>query len=162
MVGNHTCDENAICTNTDGSYTCKCHIGYAGDGYNCTYGEGSKFITEITEREFHCLWCGLLYVVINFLHTSGEHADDMIARKFSLPMSKNLSNCIIIYIDMVLSRTCLFHKIESGIYVYPVCQTYRRQSLKVSLSQKEGHPLVYPTRRNHSLLKLVNFETVKI
>ena len=113
-VGNHACDENAICTNTDGSYTCKCHIGYAGDGYNCTYGEGNNLITEITEREFQCLWCGLLNVVINFLHTSMEHADDMIAKKFSVQMSKNLSHCIIIYMDMILSRTCIFHEIESG------------------------------------------------
>ena len=29
------CDENANCTNTDGSYTCSCLSGYSGDGVTC-------------------------------------------------------------------------------------------------------------------------------
>ncbi|XP_076821613.1 uncharacterized protein LOC143468345 isoform X3 [Clavelina lepadiformis] len=29
------CDENAECTNTDGSFTCTCNSGYTGDGMNC-------------------------------------------------------------------------------------------------------------------------------
>ena len=32
----NNCDENAQCTDTDGSYTCFCNIGYSGDGYTCT------------------------------------------------------------------------------------------------------------------------------
>lgn len=30
------CDPNALCTNTDGSYVCRCLRGYMGDGKNCT------------------------------------------------------------------------------------------------------------------------------
>jgi len=30
------CDVNALCTNTDGSYMCRCIRGYEGDGINCT------------------------------------------------------------------------------------------------------------------------------
>lgn len=30
------CDLNAMCTNTEGSYVCRCRRGYAGDGRNCT------------------------------------------------------------------------------------------------------------------------------
>ena len=30
------CDPNALCTNTDGSYICRCLSGYQGDGRNCT------------------------------------------------------------------------------------------------------------------------------
>ena len=30
------CDTNALCTNTDGSYVCRCLRGYEGDGRNCT------------------------------------------------------------------------------------------------------------------------------
>jgi len=31
----HICDPNAICSNTEGSYTCNCSEGYSGDGYDC-------------------------------------------------------------------------------------------------------------------------------
>ena len=34
--GSHMCDSNGNCTNTDGSYICDCHVGYNGDGYNCS------------------------------------------------------------------------------------------------------------------------------
>ena len=30
------CDANALCTNTNGSYDCRCVSGYQGDGRNCT------------------------------------------------------------------------------------------------------------------------------
>ena len=30
------CDPNALCTNTEGSYACRCVKGYQGDGTNCT------------------------------------------------------------------------------------------------------------------------------
>ena len=30
------CDVNANCTNTDGSYKCKCKAGYNGDGHSCS------------------------------------------------------------------------------------------------------------------------------
>nr|CRZ25115.1 BMA-MEC-9 [Brugia malayi] len=34
---NSVCDRNAQCVNMVGSYTCKCNIGYNGDGKKCTY-----------------------------------------------------------------------------------------------------------------------------
>ena len=29
------CDPNALCTNTEGSYICRCLTGYIGDGSRC-------------------------------------------------------------------------------------------------------------------------------
>ena len=34
-TGNDNCHENAQCTNTEGSFTCSCNPGYAGDGTEC-------------------------------------------------------------------------------------------------------------------------------
>ncbi len=33
--GTHSCDSNADCTNTVGSYSCQCRSGYAGNGKSC-------------------------------------------------------------------------------------------------------------------------------
>ena len=34
--GNHSCHENATCTNSDGSYDCHCISGFIGTGFNCS------------------------------------------------------------------------------------------------------------------------------
>ena len=33
---NGGCSEQAVCSNTEGSYTCSCEDGFAGDGFTCT------------------------------------------------------------------------------------------------------------------------------
>ena len=33
--GSNNCDTNAACTDTDGSFSCACKSGYAGDGVSC-------------------------------------------------------------------------------------------------------------------------------
>lgn len=35
LTGNHRCSHQASCVNTEGSYTCQCEKGYAGDGFRC-------------------------------------------------------------------------------------------------------------------------------
>ena len=30
------CADNAVCTNTDGGFTCECNSGFTGDGVTCT------------------------------------------------------------------------------------------------------------------------------
>ena len=34
--GTHNCNSNAACTNTAGSFTCACNVGYTGPGTTCT------------------------------------------------------------------------------------------------------------------------------
>ena len=33
---NNPCDQNANCTNNEGSYLCECNAGYTGNGLSCT------------------------------------------------------------------------------------------------------------------------------
>ena len=35
-LGLDSCDENSDCINTEGSYECRCHDGYTGNGTLCT------------------------------------------------------------------------------------------------------------------------------
>ena len=34
-LSNSTCDANATCNNTEGSYACTCDSGYSSDGFSC-------------------------------------------------------------------------------------------------------------------------------
>ena len=34
-TNSHSCDVNAVCSNTVGSYACACKAGYTGDGRTC-------------------------------------------------------------------------------------------------------------------------------
>ena len=31
----HNCSVNGLCTNMNGSYSCECHHGYMGNGFEC-------------------------------------------------------------------------------------------------------------------------------
>ena len=48
-TNSHSCDVNAVCSNTVGSYACACKAGFTGDGSTCT-GEPFKY-------NFVCLIC---------------------------------------------------------------------------------------------------------
>ena len=43
-AGTNECDSKAQCTNTEGSYNCRCLNGYQGDGKNCS-GTGFLYST---------------------------------------------------------------------------------------------------------------------
>ena len=45
----NNCDDNANCTNTNGSFTCTCIEGWSGDGVTCT----SEFIIIINRQSLH-------------------------------------------------------------------------------------------------------------
>ena len=39
----HNCDVNAICTDLEQGYTCRCKLGYVGDGLICTDKSGELY-----------------------------------------------------------------------------------------------------------------------
>ena len=55
-MGTDNCAPEATCANTEGSFTCTCNQGYAGDGVTCT----SKFTHVILEHYCYvallCMW----------------------------------------------------------------------------------------------------------
>ena len=46
-LGIDNCDEQATCTNTQGSYSCACNAGWTGDGFTC---EGIKNMFRVSFR----------------------------------------------------------------------------------------------------------------
>ena len=46
--GTASCDVNAQCINTNGSYNCSCSSGYSGDGMTCT-GMYSQVYWKVSE-----------------------------------------------------------------------------------------------------------------
>ena len=67
------CHPNALCTNTEGSYVCRCIKGYEGDGTNCTgklryllcysvtFQGKSMFATHFWDR---CTFCSFISELI--------------------------------------------------------------------------------------------------
>ena len=53
--GSHTCDSNALCTNTDGSFNCICDNGYEGDGFNCSEFENTTCIGRSMNTHIHII-----------------------------------------------------------------------------------------------------------
>ena len=36
VIATHSCDRNAMCTNSEGSFDCVCFPGFTGDGLSCS------------------------------------------------------------------------------------------------------------------------------
>ena len=71
----NNCGPNALCTNTEGSYVCRCLRGYKGDGSNCT-GEGTilhlnRFIGSFYVSTLFILQSTIVRIA-NFLQSEQE------------------------------------------------------------------------------------------
>lgn len=49
-----TCDKNADCINSIGSYQCVCHVGYSGDGKNCVLDKLKIELNKVTPAAQTC------------------------------------------------------------------------------------------------------------
>ena len=71
------CDFNAVCANTDGNFTCTCHIGYSGDGFNCA----GKILSYLQTVSNHCC-----YVCIRKFRGNDFVIYNCIAQKHFIPI----------------------------------------------------------------------------
>ena len=62
----HDCHMNALCTNSEGNYTCTCKDGYDGDGKNCT-GKFERYISLIIINTVICQMMILSFNLFYFL-----------------------------------------------------------------------------------------------
>ena len=75
--GSHDCDENANCTNTEGSFFCTCNAGYSGDG---TFCEGMfSFSTDYLHYRTHSASnLHFNHPILNHLVFSCSHSHSMV------------------------------------------------------------------------------------
>lgn len=52
--GTHSCDANAECTNTRGSYQCECNDGYTGNGFECSNIDECATDTDDCDERAQC------------------------------------------------------------------------------------------------------------
>ena len=72
-LNTHDCNANAICTNTEGSFTCKCDISahYIGDGKTCTPHRKPNYIfNALCSIRFTTLLIVNFYFVEKVIHQS--------------------------------------------------------------------------------------------
>ncbi|EJW86277.1 hypothetical protein WUBG_02814 [Wuchereria bancrofti] len=111
-IGNSLCNRNARCVNTVGSYTCKCNIGYSGDGKKCAYvGIDDEDILTLFLRVIGTDQHLLLQILMSAYHGLG-HATIML----SVIISKDRI-CASVDLAMQVMATAALLILEIGVLV---------------------------------------------
>ena len=80
------CDQSAECTNTIGSYTCKCKTGFTGDGWTCA---GIKLTGCISSTILFCSCsncsnCCFLLLLLRYINIKQLHEAEDKNRTFAI------------------------------------------------------------------------------
>ena len=65
--GTNNCHNNAICTNTDGSFTCACNTGYGGNGVTCTGRQRIIVVVKFCLVIALCSYVSMFNILLSFL-----------------------------------------------------------------------------------------------
>ena len=85
------CDHHADCIDLDGKYDCKCHIGYAENGFECINIDEcvtSTFLCTTNSGEiFRVSFYGRLHIgVFRYIRNQKNHKNSKNARIWKLPI----------------------------------------------------------------------------
>ena len=68
-TNSHSCDVNAVCSNTVGSYACACKAGFTGDGKTCS-GKLLRCLQKTLPKRCACLF--FLLSIFTFKHVEND------------------------------------------------------------------------------------------
>ena len=94
-TNSHSCDVNAVCSNTVGSYACACKAGFTGDGKTCS-GKLLRCLQKTLPKRCACLF--FLYSIFTFKHvendghiTFNQWFEIIIKEKLEIHISQNFT-----------------------------------------------------------------------
>ena len=91
-TNSHSCDVNAVCSNTVGSYACACTAGFTGDGKTC-----SGKLLRCCKKTFpkRCVYLYFLYSIFTFKHVENNgHITSMVRNNnYSKTRNTYLAKC---------------------------------------------------------------------
>ena len=77
-TNSHSCDVNAVCSNTAGSYACACKAGFTGDGKTCS-GRLLRCCKKTLPKRCACLH--FLHSIFTFEHVENNgHITSMVRK----------------------------------------------------------------------------------
>ena len=88
-TNSHSCDVNAVCSNTVGSYACACKAGFTGDGKTCS-GKLLRCCKKTLPKRCACLH--FLHSIFTFKHVENDgHITSMVRKINKVKLETRIS-----------------------------------------------------------------------